>query len=56
MGSFRVTLELEGKKEIDVLFSSAEFSRKTDTKGKPVTRVFGGRITVKVESTEDFNH
>ncbi|MCK0202189.1 type VI secretion system needle protein Hcp [Ornithobacterium rhinotracheale] len=53
MGSFRVTLKLEGKKEIDVLFSSAEFSRKTDAKGKPVTRVFGGRITIKVESVED---
>lgn len=52
MGSFRATLKLKGK-ELDVLFSNIEFSRKTDNKGKPVTNVFGGRITLTIESTED---
>ncbi len=52
MGSFRAVLELAGK-QINVLFSDIEFSRKTDTKGKPVTNIFGGRIKVTIESTED---
>lgn len=52
MGSFRAVLELAGK-EIDVLFSDVEFSRKTDAKGKPVTNIFGGRIKIIIESTED---
>ncbi len=52
MGSFRAVLELAGK-QIDVLFSDVEFSRKTDTKGKPVASIFGGRIKVTIESTED---
>lgn len=52
MGSFRAVLELKGE-QMDVLFSSIEFSRKTDSKGKPVTSVFGGRITVTIESTEN---
>lgn len=52
MGSFRAVLELNGK-QMDVLFSSVEFSRKTDSKGKPVTGVFGGRIKIIIESTED---
>ena len=34
MGSFRATLELGGK-EYDVLYSNYEFSRNTDSKGKP---------------------
>lgn len=52
MGSFRAVLEVKGE-QMDVLFSSIEFSRKTDNKGKPVTSVFGGRITVTIESTEN---
>ncbi len=50
MGAFRAILELE-EKQMNVLFSSVEFSRKTDNKGKPVTSVFGGRIKVTIEST-----
>ncbi len=52
MGAFRAILELE-EKQMDVLFSSVEFSRKTDNKGRPVTSVFGGRIKVTIESTQD---
>ncbi len=52
MGAFRAVLELKGK-QMDILFSGIEFSRKTDSKGKPVTNVFGGRIKITIESTED---
>lgn len=33
--------------------SHIEFNRKTDTKGRPVTNVIGGRITVTIESTKE---
>ncbi len=52
MGSFRATLTVSGK-EFDVLSSNYEFSRNTDTKGKPASNVLGGRIQVTFESTED---
>ena len=52
MGSFRATLELGGK-EYDVLYSNYEFSRNTDSKGKPSSSISGGRVSVTVESTED---
>lgn len=50
--SFRATL-FTGGKEFDVLGSSYEFSRNTDSKGKPSSNVLGGRITATIESTED---
>ncbi|MCT4671795.1 MAG: type VI secretion system needle protein Hcp [Prolixibacteraceae bacterium] len=50
--SFRATL-FTGGKEFDVLGSNYEFSRNTDSKGKPSSNVLGGRITVTIESTED---
>ncbi|MCV6630329.1 MAG: type VI secretion system needle protein Hcp [Flavobacteriaceae bacterium] len=52
MGSFRASLELGGK-EFDVLFSEYSFSRDTDKKGKPSSNVYGGRVTLEIESTED---
>ncbi|WP_196892266.1 type VI secretion system tube protein TssD [Aureivirga marina] len=52
MGSFRASLELGGK-NFDVLYSNYEFSRDTDKKGKPASGVYGGRITVEIESTAD---
>ena len=52
MGSFRASLELGGK-EFDVLFSNYEFSRSTDSKGKPSSSITGGRVVVTIESTED---
>ncbi len=52
MGSFRASLELGGK-EFDVLSSEYEFSRDTDKKGKISSNVYGGRITLTIESTED---
>lgn len=52
MGSFRATLSLGGK-EFDVLYSNYEFSRNTDSKGKPSSNILGGRVNVLIESTED---
>lgn len=52
MGSFRATFTLAGK-EFDVLYSNYEFSRNTDTKGKPSSNILGGRVEVTFESTED---
>lgn len=40
-------------KDIEVISSHIEFNRKTDTKGRPVTNVIGGRITVTIESTKE---
>ncbi len=52
MGSFRAHLELGGK-QFDVLYSEYEFSRHTDKKGKPASGVYGGRVKMEIESTED---
>ena len=52
MASFRATLEFAGK-EYDVLHSEYEFSRTTDSKGKPSSNILGGRVSVVIESTED---
>ena len=52
MASFRATLEFAGK-EYDVLYSEYEFSRTTDSKGKPSSNIQGGRVSVVIESTDD---
>ena len=52
MGSFRASLELGGK-EFDVLSSDYAFSRDTDKKGKIASNVYGGRISISIESTAD---
>ena len=43
MGSFRASFEFGGN-EYDVLYSNFEFSRNTDSKGKPSSNVLGGRV------------
>ena len=50
--SFRASVSMNGK-DMDVLFATFELSRETDPKGKPSSGVYGGRITMEVESTED---
>jgi hypothetical protein len=40
-------------KDLDVISVNFELSRETDPKGKPSSGVFGGRITMEVESTAD---
>ena len=52
MGSFRASFEFGGN-EYDVLYSNFEFSRNTDSKGKPSSNVWGGRVHLVIESTED---
>lgn len=52
MGALRATVSMRGR-EIDILFSHIEFSRKTDNKGRPVTSVIGGRLTFSIEATKD---
>lgn len=52
MAEFKATVCLQGK-DIEVISSHIEFNRKTDNKGRPVTNVIGGRITITVESTRE---
>lgn len=52
MAGLRATVCLQGK-DIEVISSHIEFNRKTDTKGRSVTNVIGGRITVTIESTKE---
>lgn len=52
MGALRATVSIRGR-EIDILFSHIEFSRKTDKKGRPVTSVIGGKLTFSIEATKD---
>lgn len=52
MAELRATVCLQGK-DIEVISSHIGFSRKTDTKGRPVTNVTGGRITITIESTKE---
>ncbi len=50
--SFRATLQL-GNSSLDVLFCTYELSRDTDSKGRPASGLYGGRMTLEVESTAD---
>jgi len=52
MSSFRASLEFQGK-SYDVLHAEYEFSRNTDSKGKPSSNIQGGRVSVVIESTDD---
>ena len=50
--SYKSTLEIAGKK-MDVLYCNFKLSRDTDNKGRPSSRVYGGRVNFEIESTED---
>lgn len=50
--AFRAELTIAGKK-YDVLQCGFTMSRDTDPKGRPSSNVYGGRITIEIESTED---
>ena len=52
MAELKATVCMQGK-DIEVISSHIEFNRKTDNKGRPVTNVIGGRITITVESTRE---
>ena len=48
--SYKATLYIEGD-EYDILHCNFKLSRDTDAKGRPSSRVYGGRITFEIEST-----
>jgi hypothetical protein len=50
--AFRAALKISGK-EYDVLECKYNLRRDTDSKGRPSSNIYGGSITVKVESTAD---
>ena len=50
--AFRATLNFGGK-EFDVLDCKYKINRDVDIKGRPSSNLYGGQITVHVESTED---
>ncbi|HHU57796.1 MAG TPA: type VI secretion system needle protein Hcp [Bacteroidales bacterium] len=50
--AFRASLQLAGK-EYDVLDCDYKLERDVDSKGRPASNVYGGKIRVQVESTED---
>ena len=50
--AFSSTLNLGGK-EYDVLDCKYSLWRDVDSKGRPASNIYGGRITVRVESTAD---
>lgn len=50
--AFTATLNFGGK-EFDVLDCSYSLRRDKDSKGRPASDIYGGEISVHVESTED---
>jgi hypothetical protein len=50
--AFRATLSLAGK-EFDVLDCDYKLERDVDAKGRPASNIYGGKVKVRVESTED---
>lgn len=50
--AFRATLNLAGK-EFDVLDCDYKLERDVDAKGRPASNIYGGKLRVRVESTED---
>ena len=50
--AFRATLSLGGK-EFDVLDCEYSLKRDVDAKGRPSSNLYGGKVKVHVESTED---
>jgi hypothetical protein len=50
--AFRATLSLGGK-EFDVLDCDYSLKRDVDSKGRPASNIYGGKIRIHLESTED---
>ncbi|MDR2804850.1 MAG: type VI secretion system needle protein Hcp [Dysgonamonadaceae bacterium] len=50
--AFRATLSLGGK-EFDVLDCAYKLERDVDSKGRPASNLYGGKVRIHVESTED---
>ncbi|MDR1346839.1 MAG: type VI secretion system needle protein Hcp [Prevotellaceae bacterium] len=50
--AFRAVLNLGGK-EFDVLDCDYKLERDVDSKGRPASNIYGGKVRIHVESTED---
>lgn len=50
--SFRASLSFEGK-EFDVIQCEYNIEREVDSKGRPSSNLYGGKVTMMVESTDD---
>jgi len=50
--AFRATLKIAGK-EFDVLDCSYKLERDVDSKGRPASNIYGGKVKIHIESTED---
>ena len=50
--SFRANLSFEGK-EYDVIQCDFTIEREVDSKGRPSSNLYGGKINIMVESTDD---
>lgn len=55
MATRTVTLNADGIKEREVLFVKYELNQQTDVEGQPTGTTRGGKITIKVKSTDDGN-
>lgn len=51
--SFKFSAGAGANKEMDVLNFNVTFARDVDKKGRPASDIYGGKITVVVESTPD---
>lgn len=51
--SFKFSSGAGANQEMDVLNFNVSFTRDTDKKGRPASDIYGGKITVVVESTPD---
>ncbi len=52
--SFRASLNFEGK-EFDVIKCNYSVEREVDSKGRPSSNLYGGKIEIEVESTDDIS-
>ena len=50
--AYNAVLDFEGK-EFDVVRSECRIERGVDSKGRPNSNLFGGRVTLQIESNED---
>lgn len=50
--SFRASLSFEGK-EFDVIQCEYSIEREVDSKGRPSSNLYGGKVSMMVESTDD---
>lgn len=52
--SFRANLSFEGK-EYDVIQCDYYIEREVDSKGRPSSNLYGGKVNIMVESTDDIS-